>query len=86
MRQKLITLDPTSFEIASKIPNFSEWVRRQLYAYRDNGQTTLDDLVYLEESNERMRELLHDISLGVKEWVEPSDAGPSGWVKCGEEE
>lgn len=30
MRQKLITLDPTSFELASKKPNFSQWVRDQL--------------------------------------------------------
>ena len=30
MRQKLITLDPTSFELASKKRNFSQWVRDQL--------------------------------------------------------
>ena len=30
MRQKLITLDPTSFELASKKKNFSQWVRDQL--------------------------------------------------------
>jgi len=44
MRQKLITLDPTSFEIASKMPNFSDWVRRQLYAYHNNHQPTLEEL------------------------------------------
>ena len=30
MRQKLITLCPTSFELALKKPNFSSWVRDQL--------------------------------------------------------
>jgi len=30
MRQKLITLDPTSWELAQKKKNFSEWVRKQL--------------------------------------------------------
>ena len=35
MRQKLITLDPTSFELASKKTNFSEWVRNQLRSERN---------------------------------------------------
>jgi|TARA_R110000823_G_scaffold275052_1_gene393871 hypothetical protein len=30
MRQKLITLCPTSFELAGKKNNFSAWVRRKL--------------------------------------------------------
>jgi len=30
MRQKLITLCPNSWEIASKKPNFSKWVRERL--------------------------------------------------------
>ena len=30
MRQKLITLCPTSFELASRKANFSAWVRRKL--------------------------------------------------------
>jgi len=30
MRQKLITLCPTSFEEAKKMPNFSAWVRAKL--------------------------------------------------------
>jgi len=30
MRQKLITLDPTSWELAMKKPNFSAWVRQKL--------------------------------------------------------
>ena len=30
MRQKLITLCPTSYELAKKKPNFSSWVRKKL--------------------------------------------------------
>tara|TARA_R110000822_G_scaffold302308_2_gene426475 strand:- start:332 stop:559 length:228 start_codon:yes stop_codon:yes gene_type:complete len=30
MRQKLITLDPYSWELAQRKKNFSEWVRSQL--------------------------------------------------------
>lgn len=30
MRQKMITLCPTTYEIAKKMPNFSSWVRLQL--------------------------------------------------------
>ena len=30
MRQKLITLDPTSWDLAQKKSNFSQWVRDQL--------------------------------------------------------
>ena len=30
MRQKLITLDPTSWDLAAKKPNFSQWVRDNL--------------------------------------------------------
>jgi len=35
MRQKLITLDPTSWERAMKKPNFSAWVRQQLQIEAD---------------------------------------------------
>jgi hypothetical protein len=35
MRQKLITLDPTSWDLATKKTNFSEWVRNQLRAERN---------------------------------------------------
>jgi len=43
MRQKLITLDLTGFETASKMENFSEWVRIQLRKYRDEQQKPLND-------------------------------------------
>lgn len=35
MRQKLITLDPVTWELAQKKPNFSEWVRNQLRSERN---------------------------------------------------
>jgi hypothetical protein len=30
MRQKMITLCPTTYELAKKMPNFSSWVRLKL--------------------------------------------------------
>jgi len=38
MRQKLITLDPTSWDLAAKKPNFSEWVRNQLRSERNKQE------------------------------------------------
>jgi len=38
MRQKLITLDLVTFEMASKKKNFSEWVRNQLRSERNNSE------------------------------------------------
>tara|TARA_B110000495_G_C23005597_1_gene594030 strand:+ start:1053 stop:1259 length:207 start_codon:yes stop_codon:yes gene_type:complete len=38
MRQKLITLDPTSWDLAAKKPNFSDWVRNQLRSERNKGE------------------------------------------------
>ena len=35
MRQKLITLDPTSWELAQKKSNFSQWVRDKLREERN---------------------------------------------------
>jgi len=48
MRQKLITLDPTSWERAMKKENFSEWVRKQLSLEADGRsigalETELDE-------------------------------------------
>jgi len=80
MRQKLITLDPTSFETAQSIPNFSEWVRVQLQNYRSPQQMQLD-LEYYETKSAQQTKLLQDIVSGRKEWSEKS-----GWIACGEEE
>ena len=79
MRQKLITLDPTSFEIAKSIPNFSEWVREQLRNYRSPQQLQLD-LDYYEAKSAQQTKLLQDIITGRQKW------SPSGWIACGEEE
>lgn len=38
MRQKLITLCPTTYELASKKPNFSDWVRNQLRSERNKRE------------------------------------------------
>ena len=35
MRQKLITLCPTTYELASKKSNFSDWVRNKLRSERN---------------------------------------------------
>ena len=35
MRQKLVTLDPTAFEISKEMHNFSAWVRKQVHLYGD---------------------------------------------------
>lgn len=47
MRQKLITLDPTSWDLAAKKPNFSEWVRDQLRS-EDNKRKE-----YLQRANDK---------------------------------
>jgi hypothetical protein len=41
MRHKTITLCPTTYEIAKKMPNFSKWIRETLLAYQD-GETLTD--------------------------------------------
>jgi|TARA_S200002703_G_C3781944_1_gene240931 hypothetical protein len=38
MRQKLITLCPTTWELAQKKPNFSEWIRNQLRSERNKSE------------------------------------------------
>jgi hypothetical protein len=44
MRQKLITLCPTSFELASKKANFSSWVRRQLL--QEQEKNSIPEVLY----------------------------------------
>jgi len=51
MRQKLITLDPTSFELASKKSNFSNWVRNQLRSER-NQKEVRATIAQLEKDSE----------------------------------
>ena len=40
MRQKLITLCPVTWELASKKPNFSAWIRNQLRSERNKLELT----------------------------------------------
>ena len=40
----MVTLCPTTYEIARKMDNFSAWIRIQLLAF-DNGGETLDDAI-----------------------------------------
>ena len=40
----MVTLCPTTYEIASKMDNFSAWIRIQLLAF-DNGGESLDEAV-----------------------------------------
>lgn len=71
MRQKLVTLCPTTFELATKKRNFSAWIRRMLNEEQDGY--TAD--AYAEE-NARLNELISDIIDGKKKWV-----NGMGWVE-----
>lgn len=71
----MITLCPTSYEIASKRPNFSKEIRRYLM----NAETTdnlREEINYLEKELEAREELIDDIIAGKKVWVKNK-----GWVK-----
>jgi len=81
MRQKLITLDLTSYEIASSMTNFSQWVRNRLKEYRHQDQDELDLGWWMSEC-ERQTALLSDIKAGKKAW----NPNLHGWLSCGEEE
>ena len=70
MRQKMVTLCPTTFELAIKKRNFSAWIRRMLKE-EDDGYTADN---YAEE-NARLRQLLSDIIDGKKQWQQGV-----GWV------
>lgn len=75
MRHKMITLCPTSYEIASKRPNFSKEIRRYLM----NAETTdnlREEINYLEKELNAREELIDDIIAGKKVWVKNK-----GWVK-----
>ena len=71
----MITLCPTSYEIASKRPNFSKEIRRYLM----NAETTdnlREEINYLEKELNAREELIDDIIAGKKVWVKNK-----GWVK-----
>jgi len=71
----MITLCPTSYEIASKRANFSKEIRRYLM----NAETTdnlREEINYLEKELQAREELIDDIIDGKKVWVKNK-----GWVK-----
>ena len=70
MRQKMITLCPTTWEMASKMKNFSAWIRLQL-RYKDDGWE-IDDLI---KEIDRFSKLLEAIRMGEKKWQQGV-----GWV------
>ena len=43
MRQKLITLCPTTWELAAKKPNFSAWIRDMLRSERNKREFASDE-------------------------------------------
>ena len=61
MRQKLITLDPVTWELASKKPNFSEWVRNQLRSERNKTAS------YTEMQAERMSSVTDRVQMSSAE-------------------
>jgi len=71
----MITLCPTSYEIASKRSNFSKEIRKYLM----NAETIdnlREEIEYLEKELQAREELIDDIIDGKKVWVENK-----GWVK-----
>lgn len=48
MRQKLITLCPTTWELAQKKPNFSAWIRDMLRSERNRNES--DDAILANNS------------------------------------
>jgi hypothetical protein len=63
MRQKLVTLDPTSFEHAKGMMNFSGWVRKQIHYAMDGYH--IEDLI---TEIEHFRSLLERIRTNEIAW------------------
>ena len=70
MRQKMITLCPTTWENAAKMKNFSKWIREQL-RYREQGW----EIKQLIEEIDHLESLISAIAMGEKEWKQGV-----GWV------
>jgi hypothetical protein len=70
MRQKMITLCPTTWEDAQRMKNFSLWIRQQLM-WKSNGF----DLEELIKENDRLEALLSAVAMGEKKWKQGI-----GWV------
>ena len=50
MRQKLITLCPTTYELASRKTNFSDWVRNKLRSERNRREMPQHEREYLDNN------------------------------------
>ena len=70
MRQKMITLSPTTWEHAAKMRNFSGWIREQL-RYREQGF----EIKQLLEELDHFERLISAIAMGEKMWKQGV-----GWV------
>lgn len=66
----MITLCPTTWEMASKMRNFSAWIREQL-RYKDDGWR-LNELI---EEVDRLESILSAVAMGEKKWKQGV-----GWV------
>jgi len=70
MRQKLITLCPNSWEIASKKPNFSKWVRDKLLndEYQEEDRAFYEQQIEMwQESARKMSDKYHALKKEMKE-------------------
>ena len=63
MRHKMVNLDSTSHEYASRMTNFSAFVR-ECIANHSNGE----DSEYLKEEIDRLKKLLDDVKNGRRYW------------------
>lgn len=71
MRHKMVTLCPTTYEIAQKMPNFSKFCRKILM-----NLDMVQELEYLEKENKRLQALIDDVIDGKKRFVPGK-----GWIK-----
>ena len=87
VRQKLITLDPTSWDFAQRMSgNFSAWVRRQCHSAQSNsGNARVDDLTnrqFIAMTHARIIHFLTDEGMDAKEvWTHPVVEGLSEILK-----
>lgn len=74
----MVTLCPTTYDKASKIKNFSGWIRWCIKNRKDllKVEEVIDDRNYLESKVENYEQLIQDIIDGKKRFVEGK-----GWIK-----